>query len=77
MLDKHIPEIHATGCFAAIEFCELDATHFKTVYTAASQAALDRYLAHHQAAFKADFVAHFPAGATPSRAVWRLVRRWA
>jgi hypothetical protein len=45
----------------------------RTTYVAASAAELERYLREHQAAMKADFVAHFPSGAVPSRQVWQNV----
>ena len=77
MRDKHIPEIYATGCFVRIEFAALDATTFRTTYIAGARADVDAYLATHQAAFKADFAAHFaPTDATATRAVWHQVHMW-
>lgn len=76
MREKHIPEIYATGCFTHIHFDQLDDTHFRTCYLARDQAALDKYLSDYTAGFREDFGKHFPAGATPSRVVWREVERW-
>lgn len=106
MLEKHLKEILATGCFSRIIFqkahalttaaagatpapapASTAASHvdaasapavgaivkMRTTYVAACAADLERYLSVHQAEMKKDFVAHFPAGAVPSRQVWENV----
>ena len=75
MREKHIPEILATGCFTGARFEQVSSTRFRTAYLG-SQAGLDRYLAEHAAAFREDFLRHFPAGATASREVWSAVHVW-
>jgi hypothetical protein len=76
MREKHIPEILATGCFKAIRFEQASPTLFRSRYEAASQKDLDRYMGEHTAAFRADFMAHFPEGCTPSREVWEGLQAW-
>lgn len=76
MREKHVPDIFATGCFVDAAFCVTGPGRFKTVYRAADQAALDRYLAQHAPAFRADFANHFPAGAAVSREIWRTLQTW-
>ena len=75
-LEKHIPEILATGCFSDIRFDRSDSGTYRTVYHAATRADLDRYLAEHTAAFRGDFLKHFPEGVTPSREQWTELRTW-
>ena len=75
-IDTHIPQILATGCFVDIRFERADSGTFRTVYHAATRADLDRYLAEHTARFRADFLAHFPEGVTPSRENWTELGAW-
>ena len=76
-IEKHIPEILATGCFLDIRFERGDAGAYRTSYHAATRAELDRYLARHAAGFRADFAKHFPDGVTPSRENWTELKTWA
>ncbi|HEU5170347.1 MAG TPA: DUF4286 family protein [Gemmatimonadales bacterium] len=76
MIEQHIPEVFATGCFRTIRFERAGAMRFRTRYEAASQADLDRYLAHHTARLRAGFSAHFPEGVRLSREVWMSVADW-
>lgn len=87
MRTRHIPEILATRCFADIRFERVDdvgagdagrdgRVRFRTVYHASEREALERYLAEHTAAFRADFVAHFPSGVTAERTVWVEIESW-
>lgn len=76
MLDRHLEQMFATGCFVAITYERSDGGGRRSVYECASQADLDRYLDEHAAAMRADFADHVPTGATPSRAVWSSVRTW-
>lgn len=68
--DKHFPEMHATGCFERISFGSSSPTRFRTTYHAATEADLQRYLQHHAAHLRADFVSRFPSGVTVSRETW-------
>jgi hypothetical protein len=75
MRKQHIPEILATECFEGALFEKASATRYRTSYLG-TQEGLDRYLSEHAAAFRADFLQHFPEGATPSRNVWSCVQAW-
>lgn len=77
LAERHLPDMLGTGCFTGIGLEQESATRFRSRYECAAQADLDRYLAEHAAAMRADFVAHFPDGAAVARAVWRQVARWA
>lgn len=76
MTTKHIPEIHATGCFRRIRLDRTGPTTLRTSYQAAAPADLERYLERHTAAFRADFAAHFPRGVTVSRTTWTELATW-
>lgn len=80
MRDKHLPEILATGCFTGIRFERqmegTDGPVFRSRYEAPDRAAVDRYLADHTPAFRADFLAHFPEGCAVSREIWDEVARF-
>ena len=71
LIDSHIPAILATGCFRAIRLEQDETGRIRTRYEAASRADLDRYLAEHTGRFRAEFMARFPTGVRPSRALWR------
>ena len=76
IVNKHIPEIWATGCFARIAFEQAGPLRFRTSYIAATQADLDRYLNEHTAHFRADFLAHFPHGTVLRREIWSETQHW-
>ncbi len=73
MRQKHLPEILATGCFQTIRFERAEAGVFRTRYEALSRADLDRYLDHHAAHFRADFMVHCPEGCAVTREVLKTV----
>ncbi len=73
---KHIPEILATGCFQAIRFQKASGTRFRSCYEARGREDLERYLRQHTAAFREDFLAHFPSGCTVDREVWEDAEAW-
>lgn len=75
MLDKHIEEVVATGCFYAATYYRDDGRR-RTIYEAEDQASLDRYLSEFAAKLRDDFAEHFPSGVTPSREEWRAVCRF-
>jgi hypothetical protein len=76
MRAKHIPDVLATGCFAAVSFERAADGRYRIRYQAATQADLDTYLRDHTARLRADFLAHFPTGAALSREVWTELQRW-
>jgi hypothetical protein len=65
----------ATGCFSAIHFDRADG-RFRTVYEAATQRLLDRYLGADADRMRESFRRQFPAGVVVSREVWELVQAW-
>lgn len=76
LMDRHIPEILATGCFRRIRLDQGADGRLRTTYEAATEADLDRYFREHTGRFRADFAAHFPQGVSVRREVWRARRAW-
>jgi len=75
MRNTHIPEMLATGCFAAIHFDQADG-RFRTVYQAATQHHLDRYMTEHAEQMRARFREHFSDGVAVSREAWNQLQSW-
>ena len=75
-MSGHIPAVLATGCFSAASLSRAAPGQYRTRYEAPDQATLDRYLAQHAPALRADFAAHFPEGVSVRRAVWEVLRAW-
>jgi len=73
MIDTHLADVFASGCFVDAQFERAD--DYRTRYTVASQADLDRYVSDHAPRMRADFIAHFPTGLTVTRAVWSTLQR--
>lgn len=76
MVEKHIPEIFATGCFERIDFVRDGVQRFRAQYWAADQARLDVYLNTYTDALRQDFIAHFPKGIAAERAFWKTQGSW-
>ncbi len=76
MMDEHIPEVLATGCFTGARFDRAAPGRWRTTYEAASQAELDRYLATHAPRLRTAFQEAIGAAAVPSREIWYTLRRW-
>lgn len=75
MLDKHIEEVVATGCFFAATYYR-DGDRRRTIYEAEDRESLDLYLSEFAAKLRDDFAEHFPDGVTPSREEWTAVSRF-
>jgi hypothetical protein len=86
---KHIPEILATGAFAAIRLERADGgvpgaaggaagpgARLRTRYEARTREEVEAYLRDHSPAFRADFATWFPTGVAAERAVWWEVESW-
>ena len=72
MTGQHIPELLATGHFAAAFFAK-DGSMYRTGYHADSREQLDAYLANDADRMRADFAEHFPEGIEVSRQVLDIV----
>ena len=74
MVDKHIPDLMATGCFYTASFSRSSIGRYRIRYEARDREQLDRYLANHAAETREDFSRHFPTGAAVEREVWDVLR---
>ena len=74
MREKHLPEILAMGCFAAIRFERSEDGAFRSCYEARNREDLDRYLTGHSGHFREDFMQNFPAGCEVHREMWSEVQ---
>lgn len=75
MLDKHIEEVVATGCFTSATYYR-DGDRRRTIYEAENRETLDLYLRDFSTKLRDDFAEHFPEGVTPSREEWTAVCRF-
>ena len=66
MTGRHIPDLLATGHFAAAFFAKNDNT-YRIGYHADSREQLDSYLANDAERLRADFAEHFPYGVDLTR----------
>lgn len=76
MLETHIAEVMATGCFLRAHFDREESGQYRTTYVAASRGEFDRYTRDHADGLRADFLAHFPEGASPTRELWTELGAW-
>lgn len=73
MTERHIPDLLATGHFAAAFFSKTG-NIYRISYHADSSQEFDAYIADHADRLRADFVEHFPTGIDVSRQVMEIVR---
>lgn len=76
MRGRHIPDLLATGFFAAAFFTRTTGNRYRVQYHAPDENALKSYLEKDAARLRADFTKHFPAGVEPAREVWEIVQDW-
>lgn len=72
MTEQHIPDVLATGYFAAAFFAKNDDT-YRIGYHADSQELFEAYVANDAERLRADFAEHFPTGIDVSRQVFDIV----
>ncbi len=72
MTDRHIPDLLATGHFAAAFFAK-NGGQYRIGYHADSQEDLDAYLANDAGRLRDDHASHFPQGVEVSRQVLEIV----
>ena len=73
MAEQHIPDLLATGYFAAAFFAK-NGLQYKMGYHADSPEKLDGYLANDAERLRADFNSHFPTGIEVTRQVFEIVK---
>ena len=73
MADTHIPDLLATGYFAAAFFAK-NGSQYKMGYHADSQEALEAYLANDAERLRAEIKDRFPTGIEFSRQVMEIIK---
>ncbi len=73
MTERHIPDLLATGHFAAA-FCARNGSQYRIGYHADTQEQLDAYLANDADRLRKDFADHFPGGVELSRQVLDIIK---
>lgn len=76
MLDHHVPQVLATGCFGGAHFERLAPGEYRTRYEAAAAADLARYLADFAGPLRSDFASRFGDGAAVTRETWTTLGTW-
>ena len=66
MREQHIPDLLATGYFAAAFFAK-SGNMYRIGYHCDSRKDLEAYMANHSGRLRADLTSHFPAGIEISR----------
>lgn len=73
MTERHIPDLLATGNFAAAFFAKAGNV-YRIGYHADSRDEFDAYIENHADRLRADFAEHFPNGVDVSRQVFEIVK---
>jgi hypothetical protein len=76
MRRRHVPDLLATGFFAAAFFTRTTGNRYRIQYHARDENALKSYLERDAARLRDDFKNHFPAGVELAREVWEIVQDW-
>lgn len=77
LVERHIPDLIATGRFAGASFDRAEAGRYRIRYEAPTAEDLESYLADDAQRLRKDFTDHFPTGVELSREVWTVLRRFA
>lgn len=73
MVDRHIPDLMATGSFETATFSRAAAGHYRIRYESPGREALDGYLREHAPGLRADMHQAFPEGVELSRVEWEVL----
>ena len=76
MRERHIPDLLATGAFAAASISRAGTGRYRIRYEARSRAALDEYLARDAPGLRHHFTSTFPDGIDVSREEWDVLEWW-
>ena len=76
MLERHIPDVLASGCFLGASLLKAGDGRYRIVYSVSGEEVLRQYLDEHAPALRADFAHHFPTGVELSRENWSVLRTW-
>jgi len=72
MTERHIPDLLATGHFAAAFFAK-SGNVYRIGYHADTREQFDAYIETHAERLRADFAAHFPTGVEVERQILEII----
>lgn len=73
MTRTHIPDLMATGSFAAASFSRSVSGRYRIRYEATSRELLDIYLRDHASRLREDMIRTFPEGIELNREEWEVL----
>lgn len=76
MVEHHVPDLLATGCFTGARVCRDSGNQLRMSYEAPDEASLQRYLSEFSQALREDVLGRFPSGVTLNRSKWWLIESW-
>lgn len=77
MIERHIPDLMATGEFVSANLGRSTDGRFRIRYEARDRAALDRYFKQNAPRLRAEVVDKFPTGVELSREEWDIISTFA
>ena len=76
MRERHIPDLLATGHFAAASLGRSRPGRYRIRYEAKSREVLDRYIAEDAPRLRAHLQGEFPEGIEITREEWEILESW-
>lgn len=73
MIERHIPDLMATGYFREAHFEKSAPGRYRTRYEAVDRASLERYFEEHAARLRAHVAGLFPEGVRFGREEWETL----
>jgi hypothetical protein len=76
MIDRHIPDLMATGLFTGASISRGENDQYRIDYLLANRQDYDRYIAEHAPRLREHFEKQFSGRVKTSRTVWETVREY-
>lgn len=76
MIERHIPDLMATGCFGEASFSRSEPGRYRTRYEAIDREAMERYLVDHAPRLRVHTMETFPIGVVFEREEWVMLARF-
>ena len=76
MIDRHIPDLLATGSFEGASLSRSADGRFRMRYESRDREAFDHYLAEHASSLRQHVADTFPDGVELSREEWEQIQTW-
>ena len=73
MIDRHIPDLIETGCFASASLLRSEPGRYRARYAAYDRESLDRYMTQHAERLRAHVAETFSEGIKFEREEWEIL----